>query len=98
MRYTSMVKKASSLATKVKKKIDNESISALADKLSERPYGEEKVESHDSLVRTTVSINASMLIRVEDYAKSNKRAKSDLKSVSAIVRKALDEYCEKYEV
>ena len=85
-----MVKKSSTLTNS---KVPT--IESLADELSEKPYGEAKQNS--CYVRTTISLDSDMLIKLEDFAKKNKRNKKELKSVSAIVRLALDEFSMKYE-
>jgi len=59
-------------------------IEALAHQLADKPYGEEKKDS--TLIRTTISLPSSVLFSLEDIAKINKRKKSDLRSVSAIIR------------
>lgn len=51
----------------------------------------------DTTSRTTISLPEDMLIEVEDMAHANKRAKTGLKSSSAIVRKALEDYLAKDE-
>lgn len=86
-----MVKKSSTLINSKMAAIES-----LANELSEKPYGEAK--SNANCVRTTVSLDSSVLIKLEDFAKQNKRNKKELKSVSAIVRIALDEFIMKYEV
>lgn len=87
-----MVKKASSL---VNANV-NSAIESLANELSEKPYGSKK--SYDKMVRTTISLDSEVLIKLEDFAQKNKRDKKDLKSVSAIVRIAVDDFIMKYEV
>ncbi|GBL01864.1 hypothetical protein VH1709_contig00082-0002 [Vibrio harveyi] len=86
-----MVKKASSLVDSKKSlAIDN-----LANELSEKPYGATKEVTK---VRTTISLDADILEKLEDFAKKNKREKGSLKSVSAIARAAIDDFIMKYEV
>ena len=45
-----------------------------------------------SVGRTTISLPADLLIKVEDLATKNKRSKADNRTVSAIVRAALEQY------
>lgn len=42
------------------------------------------------LARTTISLPASMLEKLEDLARANKRAKAPNRTVSAIIRDALE--------
>ncbi|MCZ8969257.1 hypothetical protein OM343_22965 [Escherichia albertii] len=48
--------------------------------------------------RTTISLNENLLIAVEDLALKNKRNGKDPKNVSAIVRKALEQYLNSHNV
>lgn len=88
-----MVKKASQLSSSNK----NAAIEELAKELSEKPYGASK-EASPKMVRTTISLDAGVLFKLEDFANKNKREKKDFKSVSAIVRTAVDDFIMKYEV
>ncbi|ACR47946.1 MAG: hypothetical protein ACEY3D_00185 [Rickettsia sp.] len=72
-----VLKKRSIVDTK--KAIEN-----LANELADKPYGTK--QEKDYIVRTTISLPASVLFKLEDIARNNKRAKSKLKSVSAILR------------
>lgn len=71
-------------STDKKKAIEN-----LANELADRPYGM-KEEDNDELVRTTITLSKSLLFKLEDLAKNNKRKKEDLRSVSAIIRYCID--------
>jgi len=64
---------------------------ALAQRLADRPYGTEKPDA-DPLVRTTVTLPKSLLVQLEDMSRENKRAGREPKSVSAIVRLAVEGY------
>jgi len=64
----------------------SDSIEKLADELADKPYGGEVIEVGDDLSRTTISLPTSILFKLEDMAKINKREKKPLKSVSAIIR------------
>lgn len=70
----------------IKKRIPNvinkKAIEDLANELADKPYG----QSYDTLARTTITLPASVLLKIEDIARANKRKKHNLKSVSAIVR------------
>lgn len=67
---------------------NQESIENLANELADKPYGEDK--KTDNIVRATISLPSSMLFAIEDLAKKNKRNKSELRSVSAIIRNCLE--------
>jgi hypothetical protein len=62
--------------------IDKKAIESLANELADKPYG----QAYDTLARTTITLPASVLLKLEDIARDNKRKKNSLKSVSAIVR------------
>ena len=62
--------------------IDKKAIESLANELADKPYG----QAYDTLSRTTITLPASVLLKLEDIARDNKRKKNSLKSVSAIVR------------
>jgi len=71
---------------------------ALANRLADRPYGDEKVVVEpvsEILTRTTISLPQNTLREIEDLALYNKRVGIAPKSVSAIIRDALDAYLKK---
>jgi len=71
---------------------------ALANRLADRPYGDEKIvtePSQEILTRTTISLPQHTLREIEDLALNNKRNGIAPKSVSAIIREALDAYLKK---
>jgi hypothetical protein len=71
---------------------------ALANRLADRPYGDEKVvvePVQEILTRTTISLPQNTLREIEDLALHNKRIGVAPKSVSAIIRDALDAYLNK---
>lgn len=73
--------------------VTDKDISRLADELADKAYGDVKKQSSDDpLVRTTITIPRSMLTSLEDKALLNKRNGDDQKSVSAIIRAAVDAY------
>jgi hypothetical protein len=70
----------------------SDSIEKLADELADKPYGSKVIEVGDDLSRTTISLPSSILFKLEDMAKINKREKKPLKSVSAIIRYCIEKY------
>jgi hypothetical protein len=66
--------------------IDRKAIENLANELADKPYG----QTHDTLSRTTITLPASVLLKLEDMARDNKRKKNNLKSVSAIIRDCIE--------
>ncbi len=62
---------------------------ALARQLADRPYGQEK--KVDDLVRTSFTLPKALLTELEDEALANKRSGREPKSVSAIIREALEQ-------
>ena len=77
--------------TTIKRRVSSlSSIEALADELSDKPYG--KTKSHeDKLIRTTISLPSSLLYKLEDMALENKRKNKDFRSVSAIIRFCIEQ-------
>lgn len=53
--------------------------------------------ARQKIARTTISLPADLLAQVEDLARSNKRGGAECRTVSAVVRKALEKLL-KYEV
>ena len=74
-----------------KRSLNNNAIENLANELADKPYGIIKHQEHDKLTRTTISLPASVLLKLEDIARTNKRTKEELKSVSAIIRYCIKE-------
>ncbi len=68
-----------------------EAVEKLATELADKPYGEGANEE-DHLVRTSFSLPASTHATLEDMAIQNKRARRDLRTVSAIIRQAINQY------
>ena len=66
--------------------IDKIEIEKLANELADKPYGQKQ----DTIVRTTISLPESVLSKLEDLARNNKRKKESLKSVSAIIRYCIE--------
>ena len=77
----------------IKQRISNISdklaIENIANELADRPYWEQKKD--DSITRTTISLPCSILFKLEDLAKDNKRKKREFRSVSAIIRHCIKE-------
>lgn len=68
-------------------------VEKLAKELADKPYGEEANSNEDErLVRTSLSLPATMHETLEDMAIQNKRAGRELRTVSAIVREAIENY------
>ncbi|HHR6450279.1 TPA: CopG family transcriptional regulator [Providencia alcalifaciens] len=89
-----MVKKPSQQAAKSRNEITAEQADLLAKRLADKPYGsaENHLQEPEKQSRTTISLNESMLVKLEDMALKNKREGKEPKSVSAIVRDALELY------
>lgn len=89
------LKKPSAQAAR-KKHVSEAEAEALANRIADRPYGTAEaavVKAEVSqLKRTSISLETGMLELLEDTALKNKREGTEPKSVSAIVRDALDEY------
>ncbi len=82
-----MIKKPSE-----RKKVTAAAVEALAEKLADKPYGEDK-KVQDVIVNTSISLPGSLLRQMEDLAITNKREKKDgPKNISAIVRAGLELY------
>lgn len=75
----------------LRKEVTEADAEALANRLADRPYGEEKIKP-EMLARTTISLPEGLLRELEDRALSNKRAGVSPKNVSALVREALEAY------
>ncbi|BDH20851.1 TPA: CopG family transcriptional regulator [Providencia alcalifaciens] len=92
-----MVKKPSQQAANNRAEVTAEQAELLAKRLADKPYGstENTLQAPEKQSRTTISLNESMLVELEDIALKNKREGRDPKSVSAIVREALELYLSK---
>lgn len=71
---------------RIKTNIDKIDVENLAKELADKPYG----QKYDNIIRTTISLPASILFKLEDMAITNKRNKNNLRSVSAIVRNCIE--------
>lgn len=71
----------------------------LASQLAGKPYGKGKPGAKKvldgELARTTISLPRHLFEEAEDLAMTNKRQGTDPKSVSAVVREALEAYLAK---
>ena len=70
-------------------------IERLAKSLADKPYGQQgqtsaKMPESEKAKPVAISLPPAMIERVQDQALANKRAGLDLKTVSAIVRDALE--------
>jgi len=98
-----MVKPRSKQATTNQKKdIDLDAVEKLADKMADKPYGKaisenasDTPDSHVELERITISIPQVMSYTLDDIARERKRNKLPNRTVSAIVREALELYLDK---
>ena len=80
----------------LRKSVSEEDAEALANRLADRPYGEDRApECPDTLTRTTISLPERLLRELEDRALQNKRAGITPKNVSALIREALEGYLRK---
>ena len=63
----------------------------LANEIADKPYGKAVVSSDEEMTSTSFALPKSVLYRLEDIAKDNKRAGVEPKSVSALIREAITE-------
>lgn len=77
-----------SIKKRIFNNINNRAIENLAKELADKPYGQQQ----NSLARTTITLPSSVLLKLEDMARSNKRKQGDLKSVSAIIRDCIEKH------
>ncbi|CND08062.1 Uncharacterised protein [Yersinia intermedia] len=77
-----------------RKEVTEADADALANRLADKPYGEEikPLLQAETLTRTTISLPEGLLRELEDRALANKRAGITPKNVSALVRVALEVY------
>lgn len=78
----------------VKKVVTAKDADIIADELADKVYGESKapeVKPVEKVKPITISLPPSLIEALEDAAMANKRKGEGAKSVSAIVRKALEE-------
>ena len=95
-----MVKPRSKQGSVKSDNVDDKKIEALANKLADKPYGQEISEDEgrgEELERITITIPQQMRHRLEDIALKRKRAKQETRSVSALIREALEHYLQKFD-
>lgn len=92
-----MLKKPSDKLKNLRPAVSEDAADKLASLLADKPYGDEKrqPEGQEKQARTTISLPESLLRLCEDTALDNKRAGREPKSVSALVRAALELYISK---
>lgn len=85
------LKKPSQQATNLRRTASPDEAEALANKLADKPYGDEAQPQQEveKQARTSISLPESLLQTIEDMARDNKRQGIEPKSVSAIIRDAL---------
>lgn len=85
------LKKPSQQATNLRRTASPNEAEALANKLADKPYGDEAQPQPEieRQARTSISLPESLLQMIEDMARDNKRQGIEPKSVSAIIRDAL---------
>ena len=71
-----------------KRGYNNDAIESLANELADRPYGEQN--RFDTLTKTSITLPAAVLFKLEDLARTHKRTNGGLRSVSAIIRDCID--------
>ena len=77
------------------REVDPKEADKLANELADKPYGSKPrdVEQDvEKLTRTSISIPVTLQEQVEDLALRNKRAGAELRTVSAIVKVALEQF------
>lgn len=76
------------MAIKKRSKATEKQAQALADEIADKPYGSKK--DNDKMVNTSITLPQLLLNKLEDQAFANKRKGIEPKSVSAIIRDALN--------
>lgn len=89
-----MLKKPSDKSLHPRRIVTEDEADMLANKLADKPYGDdERAQAvQEKQARTTISLPDQLLRQCEDLAISNKRGNNGPKSVSALVRAALENY------
>jgi|GEM_PF-512112 len=82
--------------------VNDAEIEKLANNLADKPYGKPSLPSElikdvqdEGMERITITLPASVRLRLEDLALVRKRAGENNKNVSAIIRESLEEFFEK---
>ncbi len=79
----------------------NKSAEKLADEIAEKPYGkiiEPRNPPSKNQVRTSILIDAETHYALQDYSIENKRNGLEPKTITGIMRIAIDDYMKKYKV
>ncbi|MCQ9124718.1 hypothetical protein [Rodentibacter caecimuris] len=72
-----------------KRSITEKDTEKLAEQLADKPYGKDKLND-ETMVRTSFALPKALLNALEDEALANKRTGIEPKSVSEIIRRALE--------
>lgn len=85
------LKKPSQMAA-VKNTVTDQEANALASQLADRPYGEAKTsfEAGKKAKPLSISLPPDVIEQLEDAVRDNKRSGAGPRTVSALVREALD--------
>ena len=90
-----MVKPKSKQTPLISKQIEEKEIDQLADKLADKPYGQDAeiiISPSETLERITITVPQNLRYDLEEVALKRKRIKKKNASISAIIREALQEY------
>jgi hypothetical protein len=62
----------------------------LADQIADKPYGGVKAVAEPKAQNISISLPPALIVKLQDAAITNKRGSGDLKTVSAIIKDALE--------
>lgn len=84
----------------VENQVTFEQAESLANELADKTYGEVKDRSlrENEDERLTITLNGDLYDKIENIARSRKKLKKPNKTMSAVVREALDEYMAKHNL
>ena len=84
----------------VERQVTFDQAESLADELADKTYGEVKDSSlrKNEDERLTITLSGDIYDKVENIARNRKKLKKPNKTMSAVVREALDEYITKYNL
>lgn len=80
--------------TAAAQQISDAEANKIADRLADKPYGKQKEiqpRTEEKAQNISVSLPPSMIEKLQDTALSNKRAGNDQRTVSAIIKAALEQ-------
>lgn len=84
------------LPSKKKSKVTQQLAEALADELSDKPYGKNIYpQKEQAYRRLTISMKEELFDKLDDLSRKRKKQKADIKTMSAIAGRAIEEYFEK---